>query len=480
MITDRERELAGELSAQLRQHANNNEQKWSYYEGRSGVKNMGIAIPEPMFDVKAVMGWPEIVVDALAERVEWLGWRSSEDIEGLETVVRQNQLDVEVSKAVLDSLVTGVGFLAATAGGEGEPEVIVTAVPSSQATYTWDARLNRMASGLVVSHGPDGELYETLYLPDVTISRVAARDGTESVTRDEHYRGRCSLIALPNRARSSAQAQGKSEISSTIRYYTDHGIRTVLGMEYNREIYTTPHRYLLNVTPEQIGMSEEPTQSELVRAGWQVAQNKALFLPPGDPDEGISDPQVGQFTAAPPTPYIDELRMLAQLVSAQSGVPTSYLGFVSDNPTSADAIRASEARLVKKAELRQTSFGRALVNDLAFVCQAILDGGPPSVEFMTGLSCVWREASTPTLAATVDAWIKLVQAGVASGSSEVLLDKLGLTEAEKAVIRRERAEDRALARLEALVAKARSPESPEVDPDVGLDEFVSGGDSTGL
>lgn len=469
---DQESAVVSRLQAKLHRHALANQTKWDYYDGEAGLKNLGIAIPESLVNVQAVVGWPEVVVDALAERLEWQGWRSHSDISDLERVFTENQLDAEVHKAVLDALVTGVGFLAVSKGGAGEPQVIINAVPSTRATFEWDERLNRMAHGYVLEQAVDGTRFETLYFPDRTVTRIS-RDGDEEFVVDEHGLGRCALIALPNRARSESSL-GRSEITSAIRYYTDHGVRTILGMEYNREFYTTPQRYLTNVVPEQLGASEEPTSGELVELGWKVAMNKALIIPPGDPEDGDGQPGVGEFSSASPTPYIDELKMLAQLVSAQSGVPASYLGFVSDNPASADAIRASEARLVKKAEDRQRVFGHAL-RELAVLCASAL-GLPAVVDVLP----VWRDASTPTVAATMDAMVKAVQAGIFPAGSEVIWDRLGVTEAEKQVLRRERSVQLASARLAALDMEVGNVAVEPVSGGIGLDAFVSGGDSSGF
>lgn len=196
--------------------------------------------------------------------------------------------------------------------------------------------------------------------------------------------------------------------------------------------------------------------------------NKGLIIPPADPEDGDVSPSVGQFSAAVPTPYIDELRMLAQLVSAQSGVPAAYLGFVSDNPTSADAIRASEARLVKKAEDRQRAFGQAL-RELAALLRVALGGVPVAV------SPVWRDASTPTLAATMDAMVKAVQAKILPPGSEVVLDRIGVAPEEKVVLRRGWAQLQASQRLLSLASQGESVRVSVADGDVGVDAFVSGG-----
>lgn len=462
MILEHERKLLDEMVMDLSVYAATNRRKWAYYDGEAGIKNIGIAVPQAMVDVEAIIGWPEIVVDALEERLDWQGWMSPEGLDtgGLDEVFRDNQLGTEVSKAILDALVTGVGFLEVSAGGEGEPAVIVDAVPPSQATFRWDARANRVAAGMVHKVGRDGERYQTLYLPDETITRVISREGDEEVTRVHHGRGRCGLVVLPNRTRSG-EVRGKSELTKQIRYYTDHAIRTVLGMEYNREFYTTPQRWMANVEPEQLGLDEDSTPGDHLQVGWRVAMNKALIVPP-NPEGDKATPTVGQFASAPPTPYIEQLRMLAQLVSAQSGIPATYLGFVSDNPPSADSIRMTENRLVKKAERRQAMFGEVLRNDLAYVCQSILDGAPADLAAISKLSVKWRDASTPTRAAASDSAAKLVGAGILPGRSSVVMDMIGLSPEEQSRVEADWARDTSRSLADALRSRV-VPQDPVVD-----------------
>lgn len=461
-LYEEERNLIAELSAKLLRFQPRNKQKWDYYDGKAPLKDLGIALPSKAKDIKAVVGWPEIVVDALAERLEWQGWISTgQDISDLSRVFRDNDLDIEFAKATLDALVTGVGFLEVSAGGEGEPDVMIDAVPSSQATFKWDSRLNRMEAGLIQKTGANGEIYTTLHLVDRVVSVVKSR-GDTVVDRVEHDWGRCGLIRVPNRVRAGDH-HGTSEISSAIEYYTDHGIRTILGMEFNREYYTTPQRYLLNVTGEQLGLDEDASESEIIELGWKVAQNKALLVPPGDPDDpGAANIEAGEFQPASPAPYIDELRMLSQLVSAQSGVPATYLGFTHDNPPSADAIRASEARLVKRAELRQMLLNPVLRKDLAYVCQSILDGAPADLSFIASLDVKWRDASTPTLAATMDAMVKAAQAGIVSGQSSVVWSKIGFTESEQAMMRHEMQQQASVQRASLLATAASGVEDAEI------------------
>ncbi|MBQ1163366.1 phage capsid protein, partial [Streptomyces sp. A73] len=84
--------------------------------------------------------------------------------------------------------------------------------------------------------------------------------------------------------------------------------------------------------------------------------------------------------------------------------PPHYLGYTTDNPASADAIRSSEAQLVKRAERRCRRFGGAwaVVMRLALW---VRDGEPP--ERSRRIECVWRDPATPTVAQLTDAAVTL-------------------------------------------------------------------------
>lgn len=441
-----EKKLIRDLSLELSVYRPKNSMKWDYYDGEASLKNIGIAIPEAMVNIEAVIGWGGIVVDALDERLDWYGWVSdSFDISGLKRVFSENQLGTEFDKAKLDALVTGVGLFEVSAGGDGELDVLINSVSPNDGVYVWDSRRNRVAAGLVMKADAEtGGQLMTLYLPDSTVTIV--QSGSEqTVTRHVHNRGRCGLVAFPNKSRSG-HVRGKSELSKPIRYTIDHGVRTILGMEYNREIYTTPQRWFSNVEPEDLGIDEDLTAAQRAQAGWKVSMTRAVILPP-QPAEGTGNgptPSTGQYQSAPPTPYIDELKMCTQLISAYSGVPSQQLGFITANPPSAESVRAMESRHVKMAERRSSAFSHSLVNDVAFIAQSILyerypDSEPdPTPDFMASLSAKWGNPATPTVAAATDSTAKLVEIGMLDASSIVALERAGFSESEIRRIQQER------------------------------------------
>lgn len=140
-------------------------------------------------------------------------------------------------------------------------------------------------------------------------------------------------------------------------------------------------------------------------------------------------PSVGEFHPAPPTPYIDQVKMYSQLISAEAGIPSTYLGFFTDNPASADAIRQAEYRLVKRAERRQGTFGQCW-REIAFLSLLARDGKVDADAFRK-IGVRWRDASTPTRAATADAGQKLVGSGILRPDSPVTYDYMGFSEQDQ-------------------------------------------------
>ena len=147
--------------------------------------------------------------------------------------------------------------------------------------------------------------------------------------------------------------------------------------------------------------------------------------------EGEPEPKFIQFDPASPAPYIDQVKGYATLLAAEAGIPAAYLGFTTDNPASADAIRAGEARLVKRAERRQTVFGRSWT-EVGRLALLVRDGSVPDT-FDTAVNNRWRDPATPTRAAAADEALKLTSGDnpILPPDSSVTYDRIGLTPAEQ-------------------------------------------------
>ena len=431
-LSDDERDAAGLLRMKLQSVRPKNREKSDLYEAKRTALDLGISAPQHLPEmVNAVLGWPGTVVDVTEERLDLRGWISDTDL-GLSDVFQDNQLAVESGRAHLDALVYGPGFVSVGRGDQsvGEPEVLVTVEATESCTVDWDYRLRRAKSALSQTRDENGIIVlETLYLPDETIMFERVRGELVVVHRDRHGLGRVPVARMLNRDRAS-DVTGRSEITRAVVYYTDAAVRTALGMEINREFYTSPKWTVLNADPEAFGLSEDNSPEENRRAGWSATQGRLNVVPPQE--DAVGDPikpEFHEFRPAPPTPYIDQIRAYSQLLAAESGIPAPYLGFVTDNPSSADSIRQQEYRLVKRAERRQTSFGVAW-REVAYLSLLMRDGAVDPEAFRT-VGVNWRDAATPTRAAAADEAQKLIAAGVFPPDSTVTYDRIGLSTLEQ-------------------------------------------------
>lgn len=450
-LSDSERDALNANMRQLATFQPSNLVKQAYYTGTQRVRDLGIAIPPVMRSIETVVGWPETVVDVLEERMnfEGFGW-PDEDDRGLSAIVDENHLIPESSQGITDSLIYGVDFICVGSGMNGEPDPLVTFESPLNTTGIWSARARRLTSAVSVKvDEEDGRpVVVTLYLPDETITAEPNRNGGFTVTnRDEHRLGRVPVVRMANRPRT-ADLHGRSEITRAVRAYTDIGVRTLLGMEVAREFYAAPQRYLLGASESAfVGPDGEN------RTAWETYLGRMLAFDPGVDEMGNPrDVKAGQFPAATMEPFIGQMQLLASMVASASGMPSSYLGFHTDNPPSADGTRALEARLVKRAERRDTSCGVALV-EAARMALLIRDGDPGPA----GLHARWADPATPTIAATTDAVVKQVQAGILPARSEVTLTKLGYSPSERARITADAAAD-PLTLLASSIGRASTPQ----------------------
>ena len=444
-----------------------NDEKARYYDGQQKLKDLGISLPPQMRLINTVLGWPGTVVDALEERLDFEGWDSKE----LDPIFQTNDLDVSSSTAHLDALIFGTSFITVTSGREGEPDVVVSVVSPNDMVVTRDNRTGRVIEACQYIDGEDGER-AVLYREMDTVW-LYEQSGEWRVDRvDDHELGRVPVAQFVNRPRAS-KTNGRSEITPAVRSLTDSAMRTLVGAEVAREFYAVPQRYLMGA-PESFFLDEDGNP----RGAWDAMMGKILAI---ERDEETGDvPNVGSFAANSMSPFFEQLRELAKQVAAEGAVPNGYMGFSSDaNPSSADAIRMTENRLVKRAERRQAMFGKAWT-EVARLILMVRDGRPFSAltDEELAIRPLWRDAATPTRAAAADEVVKMISAGVYTAQGDYALKRLGLSPMDREMLRRDRAADTqgVLARLEASLSQP----NPAADALASTGDTMDAGESGGV
>jgi hypothetical protein len=452
VLSDDERSLLTALRTDLLSCRFRLELLDAYFNGEQIVRDLGISIPPQLKGLHTVIGWPRIGVESLEQRLdlEAFRWADGSDSSDLDEIAESNDLFDEASLAHLDALTYGREYVAVGSGEDDDPPLITFESPLDM-TMFWDARL-RMATAALRESVEDGTRIVTLYLQDQTVYAAETTDGWEVFDRDIHNLGMVPVLRMANRQRT-ADRVGKSEITPEVMSITDAACRRLMGIEVAAEFFGAPQRYILGASESAFQDAEGNTKS-----AWETYIGRVLAL---ERDENGDVPTVGAFTAHDPSGQTKIIDLYARIMASQLSVAPHVLGYTSDNPASADAIRYADNAQIKKAERRIRRFS-ATHRDAMRLALWFRDGEPPPKE--RRIETVWRNPATPTLAAQVDAATKLVQTGILPADSDVVLEMVGLTEDQRRRVVTERrrnagqASNRQL--LDRLAALDQSPQLP--------------------
>jgi hypothetical protein len=193
----------------------------------------------------------------------------------------------------------------------------------------------------------------TLWLPNVTIQLVKRENSNvwEEIDRDEHNLGEVT-IAPDFNEQDTQFPMGRSDITPALRGHIDSGMRILLGSEIAREFFGQPLRTVTGITKEEMSDSDNQPLNP-----WDLIASKFIVLPGGG--DGETAATMTQLPASNPENIMNLLEPTARLAAREIGLDPSYFGFSSTNPTSAEAMNFSDAKLLNKVYKRQPYVGKA-------------------------------------------------------------------------------------------------------------------------
>lgn len=462
-LTEDEQQQVNGLSIKLSMQAVYGRIHNAYYEGTQRLYDLGVSIPPQLAGVRTVVDWPRICVDTLVQRCIVDGFRlpTATDVDSeLWDHWQANDLDAEAPLCWIDSLVYGRGYMIVGSPDRPGDSPLITVESPLNLSLTWDPR-TRQPTAAYQSYEAEGIFRAALYLPDQTISM--SRDWTGSGwkidDRDQHNFGEVPVTRFPNRARS-ADREGRSEITPAVMNTTDSACRSLLGMEIAREFYSVPHRYLLGAQESDFTDSAGNPKTAI-----DMVMSKMLAI---ERDEEGNIPTVGQFAAFDPSVFTKIIDKHATLMASYTQFPPAYFGEVtSANPASADAIRVAENGVDRGGLRCQNQFSTPLERTMRLVWRFAHNGEEPPAEWAR-LETDWVDASTPTPAATSDALFKQAQMGAVPATSDVVLKKLGYTQAERVALQIDRQVDLGVGLLAELATSLQAKEA-RVDKTIAAD-----------
>lgn len=417
----------------------------SYYEGTQPLSYLAPEIQSELSDRmrQLIINWPQLVVDALDERLDVEGFRyaDSESTESdLWQVWQANCMDEGSQQAHVDALALRRSYVIVGANEADEATPIVTAESALEVHAERDPRTRQVVAAIkrwdepTAGSGAPTKM-ATVYLPDMRCTFEQVKGEWAEVDRDKHDIGQVLVVPLANRPRLR-HLNGTSELRAVIPV-SDAACKIASDMMVSAEYHAMPRRWATGLSRDDFADENgQPLGAMSALAGrmWASESEAVTF---------------GQFPEAQLSNFHETINVLARLVAALTGLPPAFLGLATDQPPSADAIRASEARLVKRAERRQRAFGEAwerVMRLVLLVRDGELDPRTRSLE------TVWRDPSTPTYAQKADAVVKLHASGLLP--DEQAWEDLGYSAVQRTRMRK--MQDDSLTRMTAMDLHALS------------------------
>lgn len=428
----------------------------AYYDGKNATAQLaGQLTPPSLRNLGLVLGWSAAAVDVLNRRCTLEGFKTDLDLP-VDDVFSDNWLATEASEANISSLLHGVSYLVNTVGEEGEPPGLITGRDALSGAGIWDGRARRLRAFVSVNDTDDNNLPTNMvmYLPGLIITMAKSGLGWD-VDRRPHGYG-VPVEALTYRARLG-RPFGYSRISNAVMSLHKQALRTMLRSEVTAELYQLPQRVLLGADEEAF---MDPNGN--LTPKWQAVMGSIWAIPA---DEDGNKPDVKQLPGASATPYLEQLRMQAQLFAGETLIPVGTLGLIGDsNPTSADAYMASYGDLIAEAE--NTADGWTPAWNRAMVRAVAMYEGVTDLpeEWTRGIAASWRSPAFLSRAAVADAGVKQLSAVPWLAETEVGLELLGLNDDQRrrALSEKRRAEGR-IARRQLPPVAPVAPAAPEQD-----------------
>ena len=328
--------------------------RYSFYEMKHRARDFRISTPEGLESWMSILGWCSKAVDSIADRLSFREFEN--DTFNMNDIFNANNKDVLVDSAILGALISSCDFIYIAADKDGFPQMRV--IDGRHATGIIDSQTNMLKEGYAVIEFDehDAPIIEAYFIPGQTFIYNRGRL-VDAVPNKAPYPLLVPIINRPDAVRPF----GHSRISRACMNLVGSAARTVKRSEISAEFYSFPQRYVL-------GMSGDAEQMDK----WKVTMSSLLRI---DKDEDGDHPVVGQFQQQTMGPHVEQLRMFAGLFAGETGLTLDDLGFPSQNPSSAEAIKASHEQLRLTAKKAQKTFGVGLLN-AGYLAACIRDDYP--------------------------------------------------------------------------------------------------------
>lgn len=392
-----------------------NQRRYKFYEMKNIVQDLILVKNSKIRNLKSMVGWCPKAVDSLADRLIFKGWK--DDSFELTQIFQMNNPDIFFDSCITSALITGCAFVYISLDDTGYPRLEV--IDGCDATGVIDPVTNLLKEGYaVLSRNKFGEPDKEAYFLPGSITIYEKGSDPYVIENSAPYPLLVPIIYRPDAKRPL----GHSRISRANMAIVEGAIRTIKRSEISAEFYSFPQKYV-------VGLSQDAERMD----SWKATQSSFLQF---DKDEEGDKPQLGQFSQQSMSPYTEQLRTFAALFAGENGLTLDDLGFVSDNPSSAEAIKASHETLRQTARKAQRTFGACFLN-VGYLAACLRDDFPYQRRQFYLTKPLWEpifEPDASTLTLIGDGAIKVNQAVPGYFDRNNLADLTGIEPGEEPMI----------------------------------------------
>lgn len=350
--------------------------RYRYYEMKNGIKYLKTIIPPEFMYMASALGWCGKAVDSLADRLSFREFRN--DDFDLNTVFAMNNADILPDSAMLSALISSCCFVYISEDTEGYPRLQV--IDGGSATGRIDPITGMLIEGYAVLERDkdQGILLDAYFVA----GRTEYYRGNQLIRTDANQAPYPLLVPVIYRP-DAMRPFGHSRISRSCMNLMQGALRTLMRSEVSSEFYSFPQKYATGLSQDAETMDK-----------WKASVSSFLTF---TVDDDGNRPTLGQFTQQSMSPFTEQLRTFASLFAGETGLTLDDLGFVTDNPSSAEAIKASHENLRLAARKAQKTFGSCLLN-AGYLAACVRDKYAYSRQQLYMTKPVWEPVFEPDAA----------------------------------------------------------------------------------
>lgn len=327
--------------------------RYRYYEMKNIIKDFEISTPPQLRGFQTVLGWCGKSVDSISDRLMFREFE--EDNFDINEIFLMNNPDTFFDSAILSALIGSCSFVYIAKVEERFPKLQV--IDGRYATGAVDPMTGLLTEGYaVLEHDfTDRPLVEAYFTRGNT--QIVEKGKATNYPNNAPYPLLVPIINRPD----SKRLFGHSRISRACMDIVNSAMRTIKRSEVSAEFFSFPQKYVVGTSQDSDPLDK-----------WKSAMSYMIEITKDDAGDA---PTFGQFQQQSMAPHMEQLKMLAGLFAGETGLTMDDLGFPTENPSSAEAIKASHENLRLMARKAQRTFGTGFLN-VGYLAACLRDDFP--------------------------------------------------------------------------------------------------------